>query len=111
MRRRAIRGRTGWRWDIERARLWRTLAKVNCCPGGGASMSNARKKHPKPVMRKSAPQRSQLGHKLRAALTSFLPVIAIVLGTRVALAEAYRIPSGSMEPTLQVGDWLFVNKL
>src|SRR6266550_1506440 len=50
-------------------------------------------------------------NRVRAAVREFLPVIAIVLGTRVALAEAYRIPSGSMEPTLQVGDWLFVNKL
>ena len=41
----------------------------------------------------------------------FLPVLAIVLGTRQLLAEAFRIPSGSMEPTLLVGDWLFVNKL
>jgi signal peptidase I len=40
-----------------------------------------------------------------------LPVVAIVLGTRQLLAEAFRIPSGSMEPTLLVGDWLFVNKL
>jgi signal peptidase I len=42
---------------------------------------------------------------------SVLPVLAIVLGTRQLLAEAFRIPSGSMEPTLLVGDWLFVNKL
>jgi len=42
---------------------------------------------------------------------AFLPVLAIVLGTRQLLAEAFRIPSGSMEPTLLVGDWLFVNKL
>jgi signal peptidase I len=40
-----------------------------------------------------------------------LPVLAIVFGTRQLLAEAFRIPSGSMEPTLLVGDWLFVNKL
>jgi signal peptidase I len=42
---------------------------------------------------------------------SVLPVLAIFLVARIALAEAYRIPSGSMEPTLLVGDWLFVNKL
>ncbi len=38
-------------------------------------------------------------------------MLAIFFVTRVTLAEAYRIPSGSMEPTLLVGDWLFVNKL
>ena len=47
----------------------------------------------------------------RAFLASVVPVLIIFLVARVALAEAYRIPSGSMEPTLLVGDWLFVNKL
>ena len=47
----------------------------------------------------------------RAIVVGLLPVLAMVAVTRVALAEAYHIPSGSMEPTLLVGDWLFVNKL
>jgi len=47
----------------------------------------------------------------RAFIIGVLPVLAIVVVTRQALAEAFRIPSGSMEPTLLVGDWLFVNKL
>ena len=49
--------------------------------------------------------------RARAFIVSVLPILAIALGTRELLAEAYRIPSGSMEPTLLVGDWLFVNKL
>jgi signal peptidase I len=50
-------------------------------------------------------------HRVREVVAGVLPVVAIVTVTRVALAEPYRIPSGSMEPTLQVGDWLWVNKL
>lgn len=38
-------------------------------------------------------------------------VLVIFLIIRIFLVEAYRIPSGSMIPTLLVGDWLFVNKL
>jgi signal peptidase I len=49
--------------------------------------------------------------RTRTFIMGVLPVVAIVLGTRQLLAEAFRIPSGSMEPTLLVGDWLFVNKL
>jgi signal peptidase I len=41
---------------------------------------------------------------------SILGALAIFLLLRAFLVEAYRIPSGSMIPTLLVGDWLFVNK-
>ena len=47
---------------------------------------------------------------LFGALKGPLLVIALVLGTRVALAEPFYVPSGSMEPTLQIGDELVVAK-
>jgi signal peptidase I len=44
-------------------------------------------------------------------IKSILGALAIFLFLRTFLIEAYRIPSGSMIPSLLVGDWLFVNKL
>ena len=56
-------------------------------------------------------RRAPLSVRIRAWIIGTIPTLLIFFGARELLAEAYRIPSGSMEPTLLSGDWLFVNKL
>lgn len=41
---------------------------------------------------------------------SFFPVISIVFALRSFVVEPFKIPSGSMIPTLQIGDFILVNK-
>jgi signal peptidase I len=54
------------------------------------------------------------GHLQKRAWEGFKSLagaVLIYLVIKTLLIEAFRIPSGSMIPTLLVGDWLFVNKL
>lgn len=63
---------------------------------------------------KNAPRAASSGARSQAlweTIKSIGGAIIIYLVIRTVLVEAYRIPSGSMIPTLLVGDWLFVNKL
>ena len=48
---------------------------------------------------------------LKDMLLSWGPAIIVVLVLRNTLAEPFRIPSGSMVPTLQIGDHILVSKV
>jgi signal peptidase I len=64
--------------------------------------------------KEAVPQGEERGGLSRARVMSFLKILfitlLIVLFLKTFVIEAYRIPSGSMENTLLVGDFLFVNK-
>lgn len=48
--------------------------------------------------------------KLRETIESILVALFFALLIRTFVVQAFKIPSGSMEPTLLVGDYLLVNK-
>jgi signal peptidase I len=58
------------------------------------------------MMTSDLPRRSW--RRESAAVVSFM---AVVVTTRASLADHYHVPTGSMTPTIQVGDRVVVNKL
>lgn len=49
--------------------------------------------------------------RLRQNVESLLLAVGVALLVRSSVVEAFWVPSGSMLPTIQIGDHLFVNKL
>lgn len=91
---------TGAVWVLDRI-LW--------LPGRRAAIdeaaANAGGQLPKDVLRKM-----EQGSGWVDTLRSMFPVLAVVLVLRSFLFEPFQIPSGSMLPTLNIGDFILVNK-
>ncbi|HYC52229.1 MAG TPA: signal peptidase I [Gemmatimonadaceae bacterium] len=60
--------------------------------------------------RNSAPK-TPLQKRIWENVKSVAGAVLVYLVLKTFLVEAFRIPSGSMIPSLLIGDWLFVNKL
>ena len=76
--------------------------KKRSAPAKSSSVAAARGK---------AKAKNKLPSTLWENFKSIAGALVIFLFIRTFFVEAFRIPSGSMIPTLLVGDWLFVNKL
>jgi signal peptidase I len=63
----------------------------------------------KPKTPKKAPQKDK--HSLNYKIVSLIIAVLAILWIRHSVVEPYKIPTGSMIPTLKIGDHIFVNKL
>ncbi len=59
---------------------------------------------------KEAQQRLANTPRVVSEVKSYFMIIAIIFGVRSFVVEPFQIPSGSMLPTLQIGDFILVNK-
>src|ERR1700691_1405756 len=56
-----------------------------------------------------SPQASRVARWTKS-ITDVLTVLLLVIAAKTGIAEPYYVPSGSMEPTLQIGDELLATK-
>ena len=63
------------------------------------------------LLRRGKPKQSRIDNPILVDYAkSFFPILFIVLTVRSFVAEPFRIPSGSMIPTLEIGDFILVKK-
>ena len=62
------------------------------------------------ALSKDTQQRLAETPKLVAEVKSYFIIIAVIFGLRSFVVEPFQIPSGSMLPTLKIGDFILVNK-
>jgi signal peptidase I len=57
------------------------------------------------------PVKSHFWSETFSVIRTLAILLIIALSLRASVVEAFKIPSSSMEPTLEIGDQIFVNKL
>ncbi len=86
------------------ARRKRAQALAEAFPGRDAAGSDQARQYER-KLRETAAEPALVEYA-----RSFFPVLAVVFVLRSFLVEPFQIPSSSMVPTLQVGDYILVNK-
>ncbi len=61
-------------------------------------------------MKRLAPRALKLALKLAPEIAGTLLAVAVLLSARSALADHYHVPSGSMMPSVEIGDRVLVDK-
>jgi signal peptidase I len=97
-----VRDREGLRGDLAALRV-----TMDATPFDEAAFTEAWERADGQVEARLRPWRKS---EVREYLESILVAVIVALGLRALVIEAFKIPSGSMIPTLQVGDHIFVNK-